>query len=153
MHMMITTVELIVVAWCLSVGLADLYARRIPNILALGACLIAIICLLITGHTLLGANWQSVAIGVGVSLLLTLPAYAARLLGAADVKIILAIALIGGWYLTLFAFVIASILAMLLSVAHLLFTRFNTQQNKPKRWIPFGAALSAGLLCAIGMAT
>jgi prepilin peptidase CpaA len=153
MHMMITTVELIVVVWCLSVGLADLYTRRIPNTLALGACLIAAINLLVTGHTLLGANWQSVAIGVGVSLLLTLPAYAACLLGAADVKIILAIALIGGWYLTLFAFVIASILAMLLSVAHLLFTRFNTQQYKPKRWIPFGAALSAGLLCAIGMAT
>lgn len=147
-----TIVEMIVLTWCLSVGLADLYARRIPNILTLGACLIAVFYLLNTGHALLGATWQSAVLGALVGLALTLPAYAARLLGAADVKLILAIALTAGWYLTLFAFVIASILAILFSVAHVIFTRFITPPNNLKRWIPFGAALSAGLLCAIGVA-
>lgn len=149
---MMTNLEMIVVAWCLSVGMTDLYARRIPNILMLGACLIAVLNLLITGHALLGANWQSVVVGAAVSLTLTLPAYVAKLLGAGDVKLLLTIVLIGGWYLTLFAFVIASILAMLFVLAHSISIRFNTPQSKPKRWIPFGAALSAGLICAIGVA-
>ena len=150
--MMMTSLEIIVAAWCLSVGLIDLYTRRIPNILTIGACLIAALHLLFTGHALLGAGWQSVSIGIVFSLLLTLPAYAARLLGAGDVKLLLAIALIGGWHLTLFAFVIASILAVIFGIAHLVAIRFSTYQSKPKRWIPFGAALSAGLLCAIGIA-
>jgi Flp pilus assembly protein protease CpaA len=149
---MMTNLDMIVVAWCLSVGLSDLYRRHIPNILTIGACLIAVISLLFTGHALLGAHWQSVALGTAISLLLTFPAYAARLLGAGDVKLLLAIAMIAGWHLTLFAFVIASILAMLFGVTHILFARFIGHQNKPKRWIPFGAALSAGLVCAIGMA-
>lgn len=149
---MLTNLEMMVVAWCLCVALADLYARRIPNILTLGACVIAVFSFLITGHALLGANWQSVVIGAAVSLTLTLPAYAASLLGAGDVKLLLAIALISGWYFTLFAFVIASLLAILFYVAHLISIQLNTPQSKPRRWIPFGAALSAGLLCAIGVA-
>lgn len=152
MHMM-TIVEISVVAWCLSIGLTDLYARRISNVLTLGACLIAVLSLLVTGHALLGsADWQSVIIGAAVSLLLTLPAYAVRLLGAGDVKLILAIALMGGWYITLFAFVAGSILAILFGIVHVLFVRFSSQQRTLKRWIPFGAALSAGLLCAMGVA-
>jgi Flp pilus assembly protein protease CpaA len=147
-----TFAEMFVIVWCLSVGLTDLYIRRIPNSLLIAAYLAALFSLLITGQALLGAHWQSVAIGTGVSLLLTLPAYAARLLGAGDVKLILAMAFIGGWQLMLSAFVIASILAIIFVIAHVIFTRFTTRQSKPNRWIPFGAALSAGLLSVIGVA-
>jgi Flp pilus assembly protein protease CpaA len=143
--------EMFVIVWCLSVGLTDLYIRRIPNSLLIAAYLAALFSLLITGQALLGAHWQSVAIGAGVSLLLTLPAYAARLLGAGDVKLILAMAFIGGWQLMLSAFVIASILAIIFVIAHFIFTRFSSRQSKPNRWIPFGAALSAGLLSVIGV--
>ena len=146
-----TIAEMIVVGWCLSVTLSDVSSRRVPNVLTLGVCLAAICWLLVTGHSILNASLPSVALGVGVSLLLTLPAYLTRLLGAGDVKLLLAIALLGGAYLTLYAFVIASILAMVFVVAHALFFRFNRHSQKPKRWIPFGAALSAGLLCAIGI--
>jgi Flp pilus assembly protein protease CpaA len=151
MHIM-PIAEMIVAAWCLGVVFTDLRFRRIPNSLMVGAYLVAGLSLLITGHALMGPHWQSVILGVGVSLALTLPAYAARLLGAGDVKLILAIALIGGWYLTLFAFVIASILAITFVIANIIFTQFGTHQVPPKRWIPFGAALSAGLLSAIGVA-
>ena len=85
MNAYMTIAEMSVIVWCLSVGLTDLYFRRIPNSLTIGAYLVAIFSLLITGQALLGAHWQSVAIGIGVSLFLTLPAYAARLLGAGDV--------------------------------------------------------------------
>jgi len=147
-----TIAEMIVVAWCFSISLADLYARRIPNYLTLGACLIATGWLLTTGHTMLGAHWQSVAVGVIASLLLTVPAYAARMLGAGDVKLLLAIALLGGWHVTLLAFVIAAILALIFGGAYMLFIRFSTHSAISGKWLPFGAALSAGLLCSLGVA-
>lgn len=150
MHNM-TVAEMSVVAWCISIGLADLYARRLPNPLTLGGCLIAISWLLVTGHSILDASLQSAVLGAAVSLLLTLPAYAARLLGAGDVKLLTAIALLGGAYVTLFSFVIAAILAVIFSMAHILFIRLTARPMPPKRWVPLGAAMSAGLLCAMGM--
>lgn len=150
MHSM-TIAEMIVVFWCLSVVLADVSFRRIPNVLTLGVGLVAICWLMVNGHSILNASPPSVALGMGVSLLLTLPAYLTRLLGAGDVKLLLAIALLGGASLTLSAFVIASMLAIIFLVAHSFFSRFSQHPEKPKRWIPFGAALSAGLLCAIGI--
>jgi Flp pilus assembly protein protease CpaA len=143
--------EIIVIVWCLGIGLGDVYARRIPNVLILGLGLIAIGWLLINGQAMLGANWQSVVLGVFASLLLTLPAYASRMLGAGDVKCLLVIALLGGWQATLLAFVIAAMLATVLGLVHMLLMRLTTNQVSPKRWVPFGAALSAGLLCVIGM--
>lgn len=146
-----TIAEITIAAWCFSVGLIDLTSRRIPNVLTLGFCLVSIGWLVVNGHSILNASLPSVALGVGISLLLTLPAYTARLLGAGDVKLLLAIALLGGAHLTLSAFVIASVLVMIFLIAHSLFFRFGQHAEKPKRWIPFGAALSAGLLCAIGI--
>lgn len=143
--------ETLIIAWCLGIGLADLYTRSIPNILAFGLGLIAIGWLLLTGQAMLGADWPSVALGVVASLLLTLPAYAARLLGAGDVKCLLVIALLGAWHMTLLVFVIATMLATVFGLAHMLFMRFSSHHTTPKRWIPFGAALSAGLLCVIGI--
>jgi Flp pilus assembly protein protease CpaA len=146
-----TITEAIVIAWCLGVTLADLHARRIPNLMSLGMCLIAIGCLLITGHTLLNASLHSALLAAAIALLLTLPAYAARLLGAGDVKLLLAIALVSGSYFTLFAFVIAALLAVIAGAVHLLLTRLHTQPSTRRRWLPFGAALSVGLLLAIGV--
>jgi Flp pilus assembly protein protease CpaA len=141
--------EIIIVAWCLAISLADLYARRIPNLLTLGLGLIAAGWLLISGQAMLGADWQSVALGVGASLLLTVPAYVTRMLGAGDVKCLLVIALLGPWHVTLLVFVIAAMLATVFGLVHRLFIKLSSQPVPPKRWIPFGAALSAGLLCVI----
>ncbi len=146
-----TIAEMIVVAWCLSVVVADLYSRRIPNVLTLGVCLIAVGWLLVNGYSILNASPSSVALGVVISLLLTLPAYFTHLLGAGDVKLLLAIALVGGLHLTLSAFVIAAMLAIIFLVAHSLLSGFSRYSEKPERWIPFGAAFSAGLLCVIGI--
>jgi Flp pilus assembly protein protease CpaA len=147
-----TIAEMIVVAWCLSISLTDLHARRIPNVLTLGAWLIATCWLLINGHAMLGAHWQSVAVGVIASLLLTVPAYAARMLGAGDVKLLLAIALLSGWHTTLLTFAIAAILALILGIVYMLFIRFSGSPATSGKWLPFGAALSAGLLCSIRIA-
>lgn len=146
-----TIAEMIVVAWCLAVALTDLHARRIPNILTLGMCLFAACWLLFTRHSMLDATMQSVAVGAIISLLLTLPAYAARLLGAADAKLLLAIAVVAGAHLTLLSFVIATLLAAVFGVAYLLVTKLRARPITGKRWLPFGAALTVGMLCAIGM--
>lgn len=128
----------------------DLYVRRLPNALMLGMCLLAISWLLVSGHAMLGASWSSVMTGVLVSLLLSLPAYAARWLGAGDVKMLLAIALLAGNERMLLTFVIAAVLAALFCIATVGMSAFGMSSIKSKRWIPFGAALGAGLLCVIG---
>lgn len=147
-----TIAHLIIVAWCLGVVLADMSARRIPNTLTLGMCLIAICWLAFTGHSMLGTDIRSVTIGAAVSLLLTLPAYAARLLGAGDVKLLLAIALVGGGYIASLSFVIAAFLALFFGIIYIIYARFRALPIARKRWLPFGAALSVGLLIAVGVA-
>lgn len=144
--------QLIVIAWCLGVVLADVSARRIPNTLTLGMCMLAICWLVVTGHSMLDTDIRSVTIGAAVSLLLTLPAYVARLLGAGDVKLLLAIALLGGGYIASLSFVIAAFLALFVGLIYMGFARLRARPIARKRWLPFGAALSVGLLIAIGVA-
>lgn len=146
-----TAPEVIVIVWSLTVGAGDLYARRIPNVLTLGACLVAILWLFITGHSMLGASWQSVIFASLASQLFSLPAYATHLLGAGDVKLFLAIALIGGKDFTLLSFVIAAVIALISSLAQIFMAQLGKRPVKAGRWFPFGAALSIGMLCAIGI--
>lgn len=147
-----TIAEMIVVAWCLVVALTDLHARRIPNMLTLGMCMIALCWLVFTGHSMLDATLHATVLGGAISLLLTLPAYAARLLGAGDVKLLLAIALVAGSDLTLVSFVIAALLAVIFGMAYLAIAKWRGQAISRQRWLPFGAAFSAGLLFALGVA-
>ncbi len=144
-----TLAKMIVASWCICAGLTDLYFRRLPNLLTLGMCLVATGWLLATGHAMLGVNWSSVVPGVLVSLLLTLPAYAVGWLGAGDVKMLLAIALLTGSEGMLVAFVIAAILAALFCIVTFCINQSSTSSLRSTRWIPFGAALGAGLLCVI----
>lgn len=145
--------ETLVVVWCLSVVCFDLHQRRIPNTLVLVACVVAIVNVLFTGHTILGASWQSMLMGVGIGLVLTLPACALRLLGSGDVKLMFALTLMGSWYFTMLAFVIATVFAILFILTHQLTLMLRSDTKISKRWIPYGAAFSAGLVCAIGIST
>jgi prepilin peptidase CpaA len=146
-----TFAETAVMAWSLVVGFTDLRVRRIPNALTFGGCLVAITWLLVTGHSMLGVGWRSVLLAALLSQLLTVPAYMAQLLGAGDVKLLLAIALLGGKDFTLLSFVLASFIALIGCVAQRLWARFHVEPTKSGRWFPFGTALGIGLLCAIGI--
>ncbi|PKO92581.1 MAG: hypothetical protein CVU15_05520 [Betaproteobacteria bacterium HGW-Betaproteobacteria-1] len=143
--------EAMVAAWSLAVCLSDLNVRRIPNILSFGAMLLATGFLLATGHAVLGADWQSAVLAACLSLVFTVPAYLAGWLGAGDVKLLFAIGLLAGWKITLFSFVIAGLIAGLAAIAFLVLTRHFGWSVSRKRWLPFGAALSVGLLLAIGV--
>ncbi len=141
----------LVIAWTIAACLSDLKTRRIPNILSFGAMLLATGYLLTTGHAVLGAAWQSAVLAAGLGLALTVPAYLAGWLGGGDVKLLFAIGLLAGWEITLSSFVIASLIAGLAAIVYLTLTRYFDLPVSRKRWLPFGAALSVGLLLAIGM--
>lgn len=146
-----TVIEMIVVAWCMGVLAADLANRRIPNFMSIGAFVLGLGYLLVTGHSVLGASWQSALLGASLGLVLTLPAYLIGQLGAGDVKLLLAIGLIGGWYMTLYAFVVAALLAGAIGLGYLMFLHYGGLATGAKKWLPFGSALSLGLLLAIGV--
>lgn len=100
---------------------------------------------------MLGAEWQSAVLTACLSLVLTVPAYLAGWLGAGDVKLLFAIGLLAGWKIALFSFVVAGLIAGLAAIAFLILTRYFGWSVSRKRWLPFGAALSLGLLLAIGI--
>lgn len=140
-----------VVAWCLGIFASDLTRRRIPNFMSFGAILVAIGFLLFSGHAVLGASWQSALLGASLGLLLTLPGYLLGQLGAGDVKLLFAIGLLGGWYATLFTFIVAALVAGAVSVGYLFYIHYGGLAISAKKWMPFGSALSLGFLLAIGM--
>lgn len=147
-----TTAQGLVVLWSLLVLTSDLTARRIPNFLSIGAALFAAIFLVVSGMTVLGANWQAALVGMALGLLLTLPAYLARWLGAGDVKLVVAIGLLDGWQGVVASFAVAGLLAGMVAVAWMTLERYGgSPMPTTRRWLPFGAALAVGMLVKIGL--
>ncbi|MDA8483645.1 prepilin peptidase [Pseudomonas resinovorans] len=79
--------------WTALCALQDLRQRRISNWLTLGGAVTALLYLLLNERTLLGASPAEAFTAAGIALLLTLPAWWLGKLGAADVKLLLGIAL------------------------------------------------------------
>lgn len=145
------TAILPVIAWGLAVLVTDLATRRIPNLYSLGAAVVGLVFLAFTGEAMLGGSWVAVLLGAGLALVFTLPGYLAHWLGAGDVKLLFAIALLGGWQVVLVSFVVAGLLGELLACSTLLMQRYAGWPMPERRWLPFGAALALGLLVAIGI--
>jgi Flp pilus assembly protein protease CpaA len=141
--------EWLVVAWCLAVLVTDLSVRRIPNVLSLGAIAVGLGVLAYSGHSLLGATWPSMLMGVVLALALMLPGYFAHWLGAGDIKLLVAIALLGGWETVLISFAVGALLGGLVVLCVMTIARYAGHPLSSRRWIPFGAALSLGLLLAM----
>lgn len=141
--------EWLVVAWSLAVLASDLAVRRIPNLYSMAAAVLALAYLIYTGESVLGARWPSVLMGVVLALALTLPGYFARWLAAGDVKLFVAIALLGGWEVTLISFAVAGFLGAMVALTMLAVTRYSGNTISTRRWVPFGAALAVGFLLAI----
>lgn len=144
-------VQSLAIAWALGIALSDLTARRIPNVLSLGACAGGLIFLAFSGHAMLGADGLAVLLGVVLAVLLTLPAYIMRWLGAGDVKLLLAIGILGGWKSALGSFAIAGLLGGIAAVAVLQYAAYSGRSPSAKRWLPFGAMLASGFIVSIGV--
>ncbi|WP_374276933.1 prepilin peptidase [Azonexus sp.] len=135
-----------VVIWALSVAAMDIAQRRIPNFLVGGAAFVCLFALAWIGQAPLGGEPWSVAGGLALALLLTLPGYLMRQLGAGDVKMLMAVATMGGYVLVVQTFVIGSLLAAGLVFFYWRFPREQAPARLPGKYLPFGAALAVGLI-------
>lgn len=138
----------ILILWGLLIAYADISTKKIPNLLSLGAGVVGVGWLIVTSHTMAGQGWQSAALGLVLALLLTLPGYITRTLGAGDVKLLSAIGLLCGLRIVAEVFIVAAVVAALAGLGYLYWCRYNhrPQVRKP---IPFGAALAAGLILSL----
>lgn len=146
----------VLAAWSLIVICYDICTRTIPNFLTIGALLIALLVLAVTGLSVTHQPVSSALIGFVVAMVLTVPGYLFKVLGAGDVKLLSAIGLLCGVNMMLTTFAVASISVVLF---WLLWTKaqwlsqilpFNINiaeaRTSKEKNIPFGAALGAGLI-------
>jgi len=156
----------VLIVWACAVAWMDLRHRRIPNVLSLGGWLVGALHLFIVGHSPLGASASSSWLAAGLALLVTLPGYMVRQLGAGDVKFLVALGLLTSWPLTLNSFAIGALLGAAMGWAgHNRLTLLSSLPAAwrppgswlarwgaaipPKRHLPFGACLAAGLLVSL----
>ncbi|WP_395609323.1 prepilin peptidase [Pseudomonas sp. B22129] len=95
----------VVLVWLVVCAVQDVRQRLLANRLTLGVLLLALIYLLCTGTTWLGATAGEGLLAFCLSLLLTLPGYALGRLGAGDVKLLAAFALVSNSQYLLGAFI------------------------------------------------
>lgn len=82
---------IIVLCWLGACALQDAQQRKIANLLTLGGLAVALLYLLALGHSITGASAVAAALGIAVACLLSLPGYLSRRMGAADVKMLVAL--------------------------------------------------------------
>ncbi|HZX32440.1 MAG TPA: prepilin peptidase [Rhodocyclaceae bacterium] len=135
--------------WAVALAYSDCRHRRLPNVATLGGGLIGLLALAVTGTSPLGASGMSMLAGSGLALLLTLPGYFLRQLGAGDVKLLLAVALLGGTAAVLAAFVVGALVTVAAAGLWIFVApRFGLMPGSG-RWLPFGAGLALGFVLAI----
>lgn len=125
---------LLIALWACSIAYFDARYRRIPNVLSLGAWLLAAVVLLTRHTSMTGEPVSSALFAAGFGLLVTLPAYALKKLGAGDVKFLVGIGLLTSLPVTMACFLVAALCGGLLAVFWLnLPILLNTL---PARWRP-----------------
>jgi prepilin peptidase CpaA len=126
----------------------DISTKKIPNLLSLGAASTGLFWLLFTGETVIASGWLTAVLGIILALLLTLPGYVTRTLGAGDVKLLCAIGLLCGLRIVTEVFLFAAMVAGLGAILYIYCDRY-TNQVRVRKPIPFGAALAAALIFSL----
>lgn len=144
------------IAWSLLIIFYDISSRTIPNYLSIGSILMAILVLSVTGQTVTHEPVSAAFIGLIIAILITIPAYAFKLMGAGDVKLLCGISLLCGVNVMITSFVIASLslFVILIILSRIYLLNFILPLNiktlalrAPKeKYIPFGAAIAVGLV-------
>lgn len=143
--------KLLAVWWACVLAYQDIRFRRLSNILTLGAIAVGLIWWIFMGASILGANGISMLKGSITALVLTVPGYMIRKLGAGDVKLLVAVAVMGGFASTLVTFVIGAFAALAVAIATVWLAQrlsFDRSSHTGK-WLPFGAALAFGFVVTI----
>lgn len=103
----------VVLVWLMLCAVQDARQRLLANRLTLGAALLALIYVLWTGTTWLGAPSGQALLAFILALLLTLPGYALGRLGGGDVKLLVALALASNAEYLLASFIGAAVANLL----------------------------------------
>lgn len=136
-------------AWALALVYTDLRYRRLPNLLTFGAMAAGAMALLAHGQTPLGADPKSALSGAALALALTLPGYLTGRLGAGDVKLLAAIALLGGLQAVLVSFAVGALGVGAVALGLALLRRFYGYSPPAGRFLPMGAGFAAGYACVL----
>jgi len=157
---------LVLSAWALVIGGWDLSRRRIPNVLSLGAWPVAALPLMMAGQTWLGTPWAEALWTTAAALAASMPAYAMGKLGAGDVKLMAAMALMTSPMVFAVSYAMAGLLALALLAVHAMRAQ-GSLLNHPRLTrvasrlldhpqgpdagvkMPFGTLLCAGLIVAL----
>lgn len=133
----------------------DARLKQISNTLTLGGCLAALGWLLYSGQTWLGAEAGEGGLALLLALAMTLPGYAMKRLGAADVKLLAALALASNSLYLLGTFMGAALAAVVwLGVRRTVFSylghglaaRYSPMNPDAGEKFPFSPFLFIGLL-------
>lgn len=143
----------VVLLWFGACAIQDLLQRHIANWLTFGAAALALLYLLWTGHTWLGASAAEGGWALLIALALTLPGYALNKLGAGDVKLLMALALASDRLMLLGTFIGAGLSAGLWwwlapKICSLLNQRVTPptpeRMGEPSKKLPFAPFLLCG---------
>lgn len=112
--------KITLIALVVSAGISDLRTRKIPNWLNLSGLILGLglNALLLHGHGVVVA-----LLGFGLSLLIYIPLYLVRGMGAGDVKLMAAIGSIAGPHNWLVIFVVTALLGGVLALALVFFKK------------------------------
>jgi prepilin peptidase CpaA len=105
--------QVLLLAVALIAGVWDIRTRRIPNWLTLSGLLLGF---LLNGFLFLGPGLVRAALGFGLALLIYMPMYLLRGMGAGDVKLMAALGAIAGWQLWVGIFILSGVLGGILAV-------------------------------------
>ncbi|MBN6775884.1 prepilin peptidase [Pseudomonas granadensis] len=103
----------ILLLWLVLCAVQDARQRRIANLLTLGAAALALVYLLVTGNTWLGAEAGQGGWAVLIALALTLPGFFMGRMGAGDVKLMTALGLATDGLFILEVFIGAGIVSVI----------------------------------------
>lgn len=82
---------IVLLCWLGACAFQDAQHRKIANLLTLGGFCVALAYLLWSGNSMTGASPGAAALAVAIACLLSLPGYMSRQMGAADVKMLVAL--------------------------------------------------------------
>lgn len=152
--------KLCLVGWFAVCAFQDLTRLRVSNWLTLGGAVMALGFVLTWGRTLTGHAPQAAAVGALLAALLSVPGYWLGKLGAADVKLLIALGIASDPLTVLQTLALASLFCLLLMFASKLLidsdnlpanckSQLARLQPSKSKSFPFIFALFAGLLTTL----
>lgn len=134
--------------WGIICATQDMRSKKISNKLTLGLFTVALVYLLMTGHSLTQSTTEQAIMGLVFAIALSLPGYITGKMGAADVKMLCAIGLATQGHYVLICVIGAAVSLVIWSlmkplwlklpkIVHKTFPLMNPTTGKPLPYAPF----------------